>query len=116
MSKPDRTPSVVPYGADETIYLVVDNSCPPWSAYRETETERVDLETVVADLLSGQFRGPVRVVAFNTLEHWSEDMSAEIARELQTRCDIEGEGLPDHLQDFVKCYARHQRQLTPRPA
>jgi hypothetical protein len=27
----------------------------------------------------------VRVVAFNTLEHWSKDVSRDIAREIQTR-------------------------------
>ena len=36
---------------------------------RETEVERTDLETVIADLMSGQFTDPIRVVAFNTLEH-----------------------------------------------
>jgi hypothetical protein len=76
------------------------------------EMERAELESVVADLLSGQFNDPIRVVAFNTLEHWSEDMSAEIAREIQTRCDIEGDGVPDHLQDFVERYRSHRRHLT----
>jgi hypothetical protein len=55
-------------------------------------------------LLSGQFGDPLRVVAFNTLEHWSKDVSAEVAREIQTRSDIDGGNLPDHLQDFVKLH------------
>ena len=64
------TPRTVPYGADQTAYLVVDRS-----GRRETEVERTDLETIIADLMSGQFNDPVRVVAFNTLEHWSEDIN-----------------------------------------
>ena len=112
MGKPSWTPSAVPYGADQTIYLVMDGFGPLGSVYRETEIERADLETVITDLLSGQFKDPIRVIAFNTLEHWSEDMSAEIARELQTRCDIEGGGVPDHLQDFVERHTSHERQLT----
>jgi hypothetical protein len=97
-----HTPSTVPYGADQTVYLVVDRFGGLGNVSREVE--RTDLESIIADLLAGQFNDPIRVVAFNTLEHWSEDVSAHIAREIQTRCDIEGEGLPDHLQEFVENY------------
>jgi hypothetical protein len=62
------TPGVVPYGADETVYLVVDSFGALGSVYRETEIERADLETVISDLMTGQFSNPVRVVAFNTLD------------------------------------------------
>jgi hypothetical protein len=58
----------------------------------------------------------VRVVAFNTLEHWSEDVSTDIAREIQTRCDIEGDSLPDHLQEFVERHRARRRQPSPLPA
>jgi hypothetical protein len=69
------TPRIVPYGADQTVYLVVDRFGRLGTVYRETEVERTDLETIITDLMSGQFNDPVRVVAFNTLEHWSEDVS-----------------------------------------
>ena len=73
------TPGVVPYGADETAYLVVDSFGALGSVYRETEIERADAETIISDLMTGQFSNPVRVIAFNTLEHWSKDVSADIA-------------------------------------
>src|SRR5258706_442089 len=79
------TPRIVPYGADQTVYLLVDRFGQLGSVYRETEVERTDLETIITDLMSGQFNDPVRVVAFNTLEHWSEDVSKDIALEIQTR-------------------------------
>lgn len=82
--------------------------------YRETEIERTDLDTIIADLLSGQFNDPVRIVAFNTLEHWAEDVSEYIAFEVQTRCDIEGTSVPEHIQDFVASYAGSARQLMLR--
>ena len=63
------TPTIVPYGADQTVYLVIDRLGRLGSAYRETEIERTDLETIITDLMSGQFNDPARVVAFNTLEH-----------------------------------------------
>src|SRR3979490_270108 len=108
------TPKIVPYGADQTVYLVVDRFGQLGSAYRETEVERTDLETIITDLMSGQFNDPVRVVAFNTLEHWSEDVSKQIADEMQTRCDIEGVAVPEHGSDFVASHTSPTRQLTLR--
>ena len=108
------TPRIVPYGADQTVYLVVDRFGPFGSVYHETEVERTDIEKIIADLMSGQFNDPVRVVAFNTLEHWSEDVSKDIADEIQTRCDIEGVAVPEHVRDFVASYTGPTRQLSLR--
>jgi hypothetical protein len=105
---------IVPYGADQTVYLVIDRFGGMGTVYRETEVERADLETSITDLMSGQFNDPIRVVAFNTLEHWSEDVSEYIAFEIQTRCDIQGVGVPEHIRDFVASYAGPTRQLALR--
>lgn len=86
------------------------------TVYRETEIERTDLETIISDLLTGQFNDPVRFIAFNTLEHWADDVSAGIFTEIQTRCDIQGEPVPGHLSDFVGRYSGPNRQLTLRLA
>ena len=88
----------VPYGADQTLYLVVEGSGQRGMA---RETERADIETVIADLLSGRFNDPIEVVAFNTLEHWSDDLSKDIAREIRCRCDIDGHDVPVYLDEFV---------------
>jgi len=103
------TPRIVPYGADQTLYLVVDRFGRHGSVYHETEVERTDLETIIADLMSGQFNDPVRVVAFNTLEHWSDDVSKTIALEIQTRSDIEGQDVPESIRDFVDKYTGPDR-------
>jgi hypothetical protein len=107
------TPRIVPYGADQTAYLVIDRFRGD-TVYCETEVERTDLETIIADLMSGQFNDPIRIVAFNTLEHWSEDVSEYIAFEIQTRCDIEGNPVPEHIRDFVASFAGPARQLALR--
>jgi hypothetical protein len=107
------SPGTVPYGADQTAYLVVD-SFSVGTVYRETEIERADLETIVGDLLTGQYNSPVRIVAFNTLEHWSEDVSSDVAAEIQMRCDIDGVPVPEHLADFMQCHARPARQSPLR--
>ena len=97
MPQASRSEPIVPYGADETVYLVVDSLGPGG----EAETERADLGTVISELLSGQFNYPVRVVAFNTLEHWAADVSREVAAEIQTQSDMDGLPVPEHLKDFV---------------
>jgi hypothetical protein len=107
-------PSLVPYGADQTVYLVIDRFAGPSTVYRETEAERADLETIITDLMAGQFNDPIRVIAFNTLEHWSEDVSEYIAFEIQTRCDIGGEDVPESIRDFVDSYVGSDRQLALR--
>jgi hypothetical protein len=66
MGKSNWIPRIVPYGADQTAYLMVDRFA-SGSVYRETEVERTDLETVISDLLTGQFNDPVGVIAFNPL-------------------------------------------------
>ena len=113
MPRTDWSPSTVPYGFDETVYLIIDrfNS---GTVYRETEIERTDLETTISDLLTGQFNDPIRVVAFNTFEHWAADVSSDIALEIETRCDLQAEPVPDHLSAFVQRYSGPNRQLSFR--
>jgi len=43
--------------------------------WREADTDTTDLDTVIKDLLSGQYNDPQRIIAFNTAEGWSEDVS-----------------------------------------
>ena len=116
MPRTGWTPSIVPYGADQTVYLVVDSFGGLGTLYRETEVERTDLETIIADLMSGQFNDPVRVVAFNTAERWAQDVSKDIALEIQSRSDIDGHDVPETLRDFIDSRAGPDRQLALRPA
>jgi hypothetical protein len=96
-----RSPSIIP-GGEPTVYLVVDNLGRLGSVWREVDVEATDYETVFRDLLSGKYSNPVRVVGFNTAEGWSRDVSAEIAEDLQQRCDLENKVLPAGLQAFVE--------------
>ena len=77
---------------------------------REIELERTDIETIISELVAGQFNDPARVIAYNTLEHWSQDISEDIALEIQSRCDIEGAAVPEHIRDFVVNFAAPARQ------
>lgn len=109
MSVACDSPDVVPYGADQTIYVVLDAIAPLGHEGQERRVEVEDLDTVVEALIAGRFRDPLRVLAFNTLEHWSQDLSSDVAREIQTRCDIEGVAAPEHLIDFLERHATPSR-------
>jgi hypothetical protein len=110
------TPSIVPKGDDQTVYLVVDDFGPHGRAWCETDVEITDLETVVVDLLEGQYKNPVRVVGFNTAEGWSQDVSVDVAHELRHCCDLQLRDVPFFLQDFVDRYeGRYHDIQLPLP-
>ncbi|MBR1187311.1 hypothetical protein [Bradyrhizobium sp. AUGA SZCCT0160] len=109
------TPSIVPNGNDETVYLVADDFGKIGRAWRETDYETTDLETVIQDLLIGQYSNPIRVIAFNTAERWSEDVSDDVAYELRRRCDLQGRDIPFFLQDFTDRLERYRDVQLPLP-
>jgi len=114
MRRSHWTPSIIPSDNDQTVYLVAEDFGKLGRAWREADyDEATDLETVIQDLLSGQYNDPIRVVAFNTEERWSDDISENVAQELRRRCDLQASDVPSYIQDFVE---RHEgldrRQLT----
>ncbi|MBK3659750.1 hypothetical protein JJE66_00580 [Bradyrhizobium diazoefficiens] len=97
-SVPDPT---VPYGADQTLFVVIDRR----GEGAEIPIERSDLDATIGELVAGCFNDPIKVISFNTLEHWMKDISNEIAGEIRARCDIDGVTLPDYLSDFVESHS-----------
>jgi hypothetical protein len=97
------TPSLVPSREDDdqNVYLVVDDFGRNGRAFRGADVEATDLETVISDMLAGEYKNPVRVVAFNTAEKWSQDVSRDVAHELRQRCDLQMRDVPFGLQEFV---------------
>jgi len=99
-------PSIVPTD-DQTVYLVMDDFGKHGRAWRETDAEATDLETIIGDLLAGQYSNPVRIIGFNTAEGWARDISADIADELRHRCDRNGTDVPANLEAFME---RHEHR------
>ena len=62
----------------------------------------------IRNLLEGQYFAPVRIIAFNTAEGWSRDVSDEIATELAQACADRGE-TPPSLADFIANHNRSSR-------
>lgn len=111
MRKSSWTPSIVPRGDDHNVYLVLDDLGRNGRIWPEADAERTDLDTVVAELLSGQYKNPIRVIGFNTAERWSEDVSADVALELRRRCDQQQRDIPFLLQDFVDRHEGRYRDI-----
>jgi hypothetical protein len=76
------------------VHVVLDDFGTAGRVYRETDKERAGLDTVIDDSLTGQFNSQVRVVAFNTAEGWSWDISEDVAWEVLRRATNEGRSLP----------------------
>jgi hypothetical protein len=55
---------------------------------RETDETDANRTKLMQDLLDGQYDEPVRIVAFNTAEGWSRDMTEEIAAELALHAPV----------------------------
>jgi len=108
------TPSIVPNGTDQNVYLVED--CPQGCVWREADTEQTGLEAVIGDLMSGQYHDPRRVIVFNTAERWSEDVSEDVAREVQRRSDMAYEDVSSTLEGFIDRHVGADRQLALRLA
>jgi hypothetical protein len=76
---PDRQPH------DLTVYIVLNDFGQLGRAYVETDEAAADVQTVVNKISDGEYSNPVRVVAFNTAEEWSRDVTEDIARALLDR-------------------------------
>ena len=99
----------MPNGDDQTVYLVANDYGKAGRAWAEADYQTTDLETVIQDLLTGQYNNPIRVIAFNTVEHWSDDVSEDVA----SRCHLQMRDVPFFLQDFTE--GRYRDVQLPLP-
>jgi hypothetical protein len=99
-----RSHSLVPANdaADVSVYLVLDDFGFLGRIYRETDEADANLPTLIDDMLTGQFNCPVRVVAFNTAEGWSRDVSEDVARDVVKGASKDGRQLTGGIKKFVE--------------
>jgi hypothetical protein len=96
---------------DVTVHIVLDDFEKAGRVYRETAEEDTTLGSVVDDLITGQYNNPVRVVAFNTSEGWSRDISEDVAREVLKRVAERGRPLAASSRQFVEIYVDEDEVL-----
>jgi hypothetical protein len=99
------SPSIVPQGVDQDTYLVLDDFGPLGRAWRETNEESTNRETLIRDLFAGEYESPARIVAFNTAEGWSRDVTVDIADELRRRY-VEYDEVPASVLGFLEAARR----------
>jgi hypothetical protein len=99
------SPPIAPNGQEQDIYLVLDDFGSLGRAWRETDEAGANRSTLVRNLLDGQYENPVRIVAFNTVEGWSRDVTVDIADELRRRYVEFGE-VPDAALAFMEAHRR----------
>ena len=99
------TPSIVPGGKDQNVYLVLNDFGNLGRSYLETDENQADLETII----SGQYSRPVSVFAFNAADGWAREASEDIADEIRHRCDRQGIDVPAHLEAFMDSHENRDR-------
>ncbi|MFB6418986.1 hypothetical protein [Bradyrhizobium tunisiense] len=98
------SPSIVPVDRlDRDIYLVLEDfGARAGCAWRETDEADTDLETILQDLLYGQYAYPLRIVCFNAAEGWSRDATSDLADALAERAANTDAELSPALQAFIQ--------------
>lgn len=110
------SPSIVPADRlDRDIYLVLEDfGARAGCAWRETDEQDTDLETLLQGLLSGQYAYPVRIACFNPGEGWARDATSDIADALAQRAADRDDEVPDALQDFIAANATRRFDVQLR--
>jgi hypothetical protein len=106
MRRSESVPSIAPReGTQDTDLVLDDFGGRLGRAWRETDEEDTDRETLISDLMHGQYGHPARIVAFNTAEGWSRDVTMDIADELRRRFAWYDE-VPASVQEFLESASR----------
>jgi hypothetical protein len=85
------TPSLVPGSESSDVYFVLDELPTFGRVWRDLSEEAANKQTVLNLIANGEFQDPVRVIAFNTAEGWSRDVTGEIAEALLEREASDGD-------------------------
>jgi hypothetical protein len=95
-------PSLAPtFRYDTTGYIVLNDFGKFGNAYVETDEGEADESAVVSDIISGAHSNPLRVVAFNTHEGWSRDVTEDLARKI-LGLNRQGTPLGEAAREFVE--------------
>jgi hypothetical protein len=85
-------------------------------AFREIGLVEGDRETIVRNLISGQYPNAQRVVALNTTEGSSRDVSEDIAFEVLDRAFEADETLTDGTKRFIDRHINLGEKRPPAPS
>ena len=104
------------YPDDVIVHLVVNDYGKLGRAFVETDIAEADRETVLQNFLTGQYSNALRVVAFNTAEGWSRDVSEDIAGELLERAFDRDDHLTEDTKRFITRHMNLGEKRPPAPS
>ena len=87
------------------VYLVLEDFGRLGRAWRETDEAATSRATLIRNLIDEQYEHPVRIIAFNTAEGWSRDVTVDIADELRRRY-VEYDEVPEGVPEFLEANQR----------
>jgi hypothetical protein len=93
--------SLIPRADDVDVYIVLDQLRDGDPVWREIHDELANEPAIIEWLIEGQFDHPLRVVAFNSAEGWSRDVTEDVALKLLA-ASREGRVLGSAARDFVE--------------
>ncbi len=97
-----RRATLAPDHPSVTVYMVLDDLGQSGRVWREADEDGTDEREVVRLILDGQFYKPIKVVAFNTEEGWSRDVTEDIARAVIETARKNGDALLSVARAFVE--------------
>jgi phage gp36-like protein len=83
------------------VYLLLDDLGKLGHVWREIDEARANEQAIVDDILNGRYERPLRVVAFETEEGWSCDVTKEIAAKLLD-ASTQGRSLGAKAWEFIE--------------
>jgi hypothetical protein len=98
-----HSPSIVPEQPDRDVYLVLQDFGLLGRAWGEIDESKTNLETLLRYLLEGQYVNPIKIVAFNTAQGWSRDVTSAVANTLRKAC-ADSDEIPSSLQNFLDAH------------
>ena len=101
---------------DVTVYLVLNDHGQFGIAYDETDPAEADRETIICNFLTGQYGNALRVVAFNTAEGWSRDVSQDIAGEVLERAFDADVNVSEDTKRFIDRHMTPGEKRPPAPS
>ena len=96
------TPLAPVEASDVTVHIVLNDFGDLGRAFVETDEAEADEATIIDNILSGQYSCPLRVVAFNTAEGWSRDVTEDIAVAVMNRVRSEQRSIGKVAQEFLE--------------
>src|SRR3979409_1963269 len=84
-------PSLVP-SLGHDLHFVLCDFGKNGHAFVETDPTHADRNTVIRNLIAGEYERPLSVIAFNLAEGWVYDVSESIAKALMKSGDLLTEG------------------------